>query len=412
MVFLDVVYNHFGPDGNYLPTYSPVFTDRHKTPWGNAVNYEAVGSGAMREFVIANAEYWIEEFHLDGLRLDAVHAMLDDSEPHVLEEIAARVRAAEPGRMLHLMIENEENRASLLSRNERGEPVAYTAQWNDDLHHVLHCAASGESSGYYADYAGDTERLGRALAEGFAFQGEVMPFRGRARGEPSRGLPPTAFVSFIQNHDHVGNRAFGDRLTAFSPEAAVRAVAAVYLLLPQIPMLFMGEEFAAPEPFLFFCDFEPELAKAVSEGRRAEFKKFPEFADPQKRDHIPDPSAEQSFRASKLDWRKCEEPAHAAFAEHYRALLTIRHSDIVPRLAGAMAGRFEILGDGAVSVRWKMGDGTQLQLIANLADRPLKLVTAPAGRKLWSQGATEASMEPPSMQPWGVLWTLNERGAA
>jgi maltooligosyltrehalose trehalohydrolase len=240
MVLLDVVYNHFGPDGNYLAAYAPIFTDRHKTPWGAAVNYDAEGSAAVRELVIANALYWTQEFHLDGLRLDAVHAIEDDTRPHILDDIAAQVRAAAGERHMHLLLENEENEASRLRRDTKGRPLAYTAQWDDDVHHVFHVAASNERSGYYADYAGDTEKLGRALAEGFAFQGELMPYRGAPRGEPSRDLPPTAFVAFIQNHDQVGNRAFGERLTHFAPHDAVRAVAAAYLLAPQIPMLFMG----------------------------------------------------------------------------------------------------------------------------------------------------------------------------
>jgi malto-oligosyltrehalose trehalohydrolase len=217
----------------------------------------------VREYFIHNALYWIEEFHLDGLRLDAVHAIVDDSDKHLLQELAERVRAAVSDRPVHLVLENEENQASRLMRGADGAPRWYTAQWNDDVHHVLHVSASGESNGYYADYHGDTEKLGRALAEGFAFQGETMPYRGAPRGEPSKALPPTAFIAFIQNHDQVGNRAFGDRLTDFAPAQAVRAVASTYLLLPQVPMLFMGEEWAAAQPFPFFCDFGEELADPV-----------------------------------------------------------------------------------------------------------------------------------------------------
>ena len=249
-VLLDVVYNHFGPDGNYLWTYAPgFFTERHKTPWGAAINYDGRDSRPVRDFAIHNALYWIEEFHLDGLRLDAVHAIMDDSDPDLLEELAQRVRAATRDRPVHLILENEDNVSSRLLRADRARPDRYTAQWNDDVHHVLHVAASGEGSGYYADYLGDTEKLGRALAEGFAFQGEVMPYRGHERGEPSAALPPDAFVAFIQNHDQIGNRAFGERINAFATPEAVRAIAAVYLLLPQVPMLFMGEEWASAQPF-------------------------------------------------------------------------------------------------------------------------------------------------------------------
>jgi maltooligosyltrehalose trehalohydrolase len=353
MVFLDVVYNHFGPDGNYLPEYSPVFTERHKTPWGAAVNYDADGSHMVREFVIQNAIYWIVEFHFDGLRLDAVHAIKDDSDTHIVDELASRVRNASRGRQVHLLLENEENEAGPLERCD-GKPQFYTAQWNDDIHHVLHAAVTGEHTGYYADYTGDTEKLGRALAEGFAFQGEPMTFRGSPRGEPSGHLPPTAFVSFIQNHDQVGNRAFGDRLTSVAPAEAVRAIIAIYLLLPQIPMLFMGEEFAASQPFPFFAHFEPELAEAVRKGRRAEFAKFPEFQDPRKRETIPDPTSEETFRSAKLNWQEATTGSHADHLVLYRDLLALRRREIVPRLKdiGGNAGSFQVLQEGAVCVRW------------------------------------------------------------
>jgi malto-oligosyltrehalose trehalohydrolase len=250
MVFLDVVYNHFGPDGNYLPIYAPqFFTDRHETPWGAAVNFDGPNRGPVRQFVINNAPYWIKEFHFDGLRLDAVHAVIDESAKHVLEELAERVRALTSERHVHLILEEEENQAHWLNRSFRGRAHLYTAQWNDDVHHGLHTAATGEQAGYYADYHGDTVKLARALAEGFAFQGELMVYRSKPRGTRSGHLPPTAFVTFIQNHDQIGNRAFGDRMTTMAPTEAARAIAAVYLLAPQIPMLFMGEEWTAAQPF-------------------------------------------------------------------------------------------------------------------------------------------------------------------
>lgn len=302
MVFLDVVYNRFGPEGNYLPVYAPpFFTDRHKTPWGDAVNFDGASSRPVREFVIHNALYWIEEFHLDGLRLDAVHAIIDDSPKHILEELAERVRALADERRIHLILENEENEARRLEREFSGHARWYTAQWNDDVHHFLHTAATGENAGYYGDYQGEVDKLGRALTEGFAFQGEMMEYRDEPRGEPSGHLPPTAFVAFIQNHDQVGNRAFGERITATAPAEAVRAIAAVYLLSPQIPMLFMGEEWAAAQPFPFFCDFDEELAAAVREGRREEFARFPEFQDPKARAYLrPDGRRHVSLRQTRL----------------------------------------------------------------------------------------------------------------
>ncbi|NVO16269.1 MAG: malto-oligosyltrehalose trehalohydrolase [Rhodoplanes sp.] len=407
MMLLDVVYNHFGPDGNYLAAYAPIFTEHHHTPWGAAVNFDAAGAAMVRALVIENAVTWIDEFRFDGLRLDAVHAILDDSDDHILHEIARTVRAVTPDRPVHLTLENEANAATLLTRGAGGAATLYTAQWNDDVHHVLHCAASRESAGYYVDYAGDTEKLGRALAEGFAFQGEMMPYRAAPRGEPATDLPSTAFVAFIQNHDQVGNRAFGDRLTAFAPEEAVRAIAATYLLLPQVPMLFMGEEWRAEQPFAFFCDFETPLADAVREGRRAEFARFPEFRDPKQRENIPDPTAPETFLSAKLDWTALGREPHATWLAFYRDILAVRHREIVPRLrGGTRAGRYEVIGPGAVRVAWRLG-GATLRLLANLSADPLDGVEAPAGRQIWCEGAVQMV----GFAPWTVVWTLDDGSA-
>ena len=407
MVLLDVVYNHFGPEGAYIhPTAPQSFTDRHKTPWGAAINFDGPDSGPVREFVIHNALYWIEEFHLDGLRLDAVHAIIDDTPKHLLEELAERVHAAAPGRHIHLILENEENQAKRLARNENGEPRWYTAQWNDDVHHVLHVAATGETKGYYADYKSDPEKLGRALAEGFAFQGELMPYRGHPRGTSSADLPPTAFVAFIQNHDQVGNRAFGDRVTDFAPAEAVRAIAAVYLLLPQIPMLFMGEEWGSSRSFPFFCDFGPELADAVRQGRREEFARFPEFQDPAMRRRIPDPMAEETFGSAKLDWKEIERTPHSGWLDWYRRVLATRRAEIVPRLAAIRAGgRYEVLGDSTVLVRWPLREGETLVLAANLAAMPAPGFPAGSGRVLWQEGGVG---DDGTFAPWTVRWSVEE----
>ena len=291
MIILDVVYNHFGPDGNFLPKYAPqIFTDHHKTPWGDAVNYDSEQSEVVREFIIHNALYWIEEYNLDGLRLDAVHAIKDDGPKHLLDELAERVSSIS-SRPVHLVLENESNQAFRLARNELGEPKTYTAQWNDDMHHVLHTAATIETKGYYGDYKDDPEKLGRALAQGFAFQGEVMECTDCKRGEPSAFLPSSAFIAFMQNHDQIGNRAFGERINAIASPEAVHAIAAIYLLLPQVPMLFMGEEWGSSQPFPFFCDFKGELGDLVRRGRPEKFASFPEFQDPKQRERIPDPQA-------------------------------------------------------------------------------------------------------------------------
>ena len=350
-VLLDVVYSHFGPEGNFLPLYAPdFFTSRHRTPWGDAIQFDGPNSRPVRDFFIENAEYWIEEFHLDGLRLDAVHAIEDEARPHFLDELASRLRSRF-SRPIHLLLENESNDPTLLTRHAK-KPDLYTAQWNDDIHHVLHVAATHETSGYYAAY-GRTELLGRALAEGFAYQGEMMPYRNAARGGPSAALPPTAFVSFIQNHDQIGNRAFGERLNSLAPAETIRALASVYLLAPQIPMLFMGEEWGAESPFLFFCDFKGKLADAVRKGRREEFSRFPEFADPERAAKIPDPLAEATFLASKLDWSR-NDAAHLAY---YRALLDARREYVRPLTPSIQHGGDALmLGEQAVRVAWRAQD--------------------------------------------------------
>lgn len=405
MVLLDVVYNHFGPDGNYLSLYAPdFFTDRHHTPWGAAINYDGATSAPVRDFVIDNALYWVNEFHADGLRLDAVHAIIDESPRHLLEELSERVRASARHRKVHLVLENEHNDARRLARGTAGRARAYTAQWNDDVHHVLHVASTSESTGYYADYTHDDVKLARALAEGFAFQGEMMPFRGSPRGEPSAHLPPSAFVAFMQNHDQVGNRAFGERLTALADPRAVTAAAAVYLLLPQVPMLFMGEEWGAGSPFPFFCNFSGELGEAVTQGRRREFAAFPEFQSEEKRGKIPDPQSEATFLCAKLDWAELENPDHAETLEWYRRIIGARHREIIPRLqAIPSGGRYEVLGPGAVTVRWTCGDEV-LVLTVNLSANSVEHVAPAAGRIIWQEGETEDGR---SLGAWSVRWTVD-----
>ena len=301
IVLLDVVYNHFGPEGNYLGLYAPqFFTDRHHTPWGNAINFDGAASRTVRDFFINNALYWLNEYRFDGLRLDAVNAILDDSTPDILTELADVVRSTiQPGRHVDLILENDRNQSHYLQRTKQCRPRTYSAQWNDDIHHTLHVVVTGERDGYYSDYSDrPVDRLGRCLAEGFAYQGEVSIYRnGEKRGEPTTGLPPTAFVSFLQNHDQIGNRAFGERILAIADPRAVRAASAILLLSPQTPLLFMGEEFGAQTPFLFFCDFEEDLAAAVTDGRRNEFARFARFSDPAAREGIPDPNDIQRLRS-------------------------------------------------------------------------------------------------------------------
>lgn len=412
MVFLDVVYNHFGPEGNYLNAYAgSFFTERHTTPWGAAVNVDGPDSPTVRDFFIHNALYWIEEFHLDGLRFDAVHAIIDDSERPFLEELAERVAALTGGRRhVHLVLENDANQARFLARRA-GAPRWYTAQWNDDLHHALHTACTGEAGGYYADYADDPGKLARALAEGFAYQGDPSAYRnGEVRGEPSAHLPATAFVSFLQNHDQIGNRALGERITDIASPQAVRAATCLYLLSPQVPMLFMGEEWAAPHPFPFFADFGGDLADAVREGRRAEFAKFPEFQDPASRDRIPDPTAEDTVQSARLDWNLRARAPHADRLSWYRLLLTLRSVEIAPRLEGMPGGAatWEVKGRNGIAVCWRLGDGSALHLRANLSDVPAPGLTEVPGRMLWSEGE---GVRDGALSPWSVVWSIEEPSA-
>ncbi|SEO32437.1 malto-oligosyltrehalose trehalohydrolase [Pseudomonas sp. NFACC39-1] len=359
-VIVDVVYNHFGPDGNYLHRYAKGFfrEDKH-TPWGAAIDFRR---REVRDFFIDNALMWLLEYRFDGLRLDAVHAIED---PDFLQELAARVREQiDPVRHVWLTVENEHNQASLL---EHG----YDAQWNDDGHNALHVLLTGETDAYYADYAEEpTEQLARCLSQGFVFQGHINR-HGESRGEPSGHLPPSAFVLFLQNHDQIGNRALGERLHQLASPQALQAATVLLLLSPMIPLLFMGDEVAARQPFLFFTSHHGELAELVREGRRNEFKAFSAFADPEKRERIPDPNAADTFEVSRPDL-EAQHAEQQASETLYRQLLKIRREAIVPRLPGAQALGAEVLGHGAVSARWRMGDGSVLRIDLNLSDQPVK----------------------------------------
>jgi len=407
MVFLDVVYNHFGPEGNYLGRYAaPFFTDRHKTPWGAAINYDGTDARPVRDFAIHNALYWLEEFRFDGLRLDAVHAIADDSGEHILHELARTVRSRITDRTVHLVLENDDNRSSLLARDD-GRPRFYDAQWDDDWHHAAHVLATGETDGYYRDYADAPLRhFARCLAEGFAYQGEPSPHRDHARrGEPSGDLPPTAFVSFLQNHDQIGNRAMGERLTRLADPRAVRAMMTVLLLAPQPPMLFMGEEWGSRQPFPFFCDFQGDLADAVREGRRREFEHFPAFRDPAARARIPDPLAEDTFRMAKLDWDALSGPEAVEWLAHVRELLRVRLREVVPLLAGGGPVRATVRTPGAarIDLDWRFRRGG-LMLVANLGSEAAPAET-PAGRLIAASHPEAADMQARGTLPgWTALW--------
>jgi maltooligosyltrehalose trehalohydrolase len=374
MIFLDVVYNHFGPDGNYLAAYAPgFFRDDIATPWGSAIDFRRP---EVRRFFTENALYWLLEYRFDGLRFDAVHAI---SEADWLDEMAAEVRATvEPGRHAHLVLEHDGNASEHLRRG-------FDAQWNDDAHHVLHVLLSGECDGYYADYAtAPADMLARCLAQGFAYQGERSAYRGgKTRGSPSGDLAPTAFVLFLQNHDQIGNRPFGDRLVEHVDPEALEAAIALQLLCPQVPLIFMGEENASRTPFLYFTDHHGELAKAVREGRRREFAGFAGFQAGETTDAIPDPNAAQTF--------DCSRPA--AGGEHgtgrqalYGKLLALRAAVLMPHLDGATSMAAHAVGRAGAVARWRLADGSVLTVACNLA-RESCPVERPDGRLLFASRA-------------------------
>jgi malto-oligosyltrehalose trehalohydrolase len=410
-VFLDVVYNHFGPEGNYLGKYAPqFFTTRHMTPWGAAVNFDGEGSRTVRDFFIHNTLYWLEEYHLDGLRYDAVHAIRDDSRPHILAEIAARARAG-PGRerRIHLVLENAANETRFLGPPEGAD--TFDAQWDDDVHHCLHVILTHESDGYYRDYASHAHALlCRCLAEGFAYQGEFSAHEDGPRGEVSSHLPPTAFVTFLQNHDQIGNRALGERLGQVTlSEDALRAAVAVLLLAPLPPLLFMGEEWAATEPFPYFCEFEPELATRVRDGRRREFARFAKFQSPDALARIPDPTAAATFASARLDWSQLGTARHARMLEHYRRLLALRKRDIIPRIPQIREGTcIKLDANGAFAVDWALADGAVLHLLANLTDRAVPLLGRATGRLIFATHPNiRATMARSELSPWSVTWLIS-----
>ena len=414
MVLLDVVYNHFGPDGNYLPVYCPRFFrhDLH-TPWGPAIDYREPN---VRAFAIENALYWLGEFRIDGLRLDAVHAIEDDSTPHLLDELAARVRERFPERHVHLVLENEHNEAHRLGplatspAKWRDKRARYDAQWNDDWHHCAHVLATGEDEAYYRAFTTRTvERLTRSAATGFVFQGEAFPgYEGRPRGETSAHLPPTCFVNFLQNHDQIGNRAVGERLTVLTAPRTLELFTSLLILSPQVPMLFMGEEWGTERPFLFFTDFAGELADAVREGRRREFKGFKAFADAAARAFIPDPNDVATFRQSTLDWdERQRDPCRQRLA-FVRRLLELRARHIAPALAGVAGGVGEakLIADRAFTAAWRL-QGSNLRVLANVGDQPVGGVEPLPGAILFAwPDETAPLIVDGSLPGWSIVWFL------
>lgn len=368
-VMLDVVYNHLGPDGNYLRSYAyDYFTDRHRTPWGDALNYDGRNRHWVRHFVIANACYWAHEYHVDGLRLDATHAIFDDSPTHILQEIAETVRALlPPERRVHLIAEDSRNLTRLIDSPERGG-YGLDGVWADDFHHAMRTLLTHERSGYYVDYHGTTAELAKAINEGFLYQGEYSRFLRRPRGTPVTDQPAERFIFSIQNHDQIGNRAFGERLHHHTGLDRYAVATAVFLLAPETPLLFMGQEFAASAPFLYFTDHKPELGQLVTEGRRNEFASFPDFRDPERRAEIPDPQAESTFLTSKVDLSERERAPHCDVLELYRDLLRLRRDDAVLRHQSRGCTRAIAVTDSLIAVHRWHGREHRL-LLANFGEK-------------------------------------------
>ena len=318
-VLLDVVYNHLGPDGNYLGSYAPYFTDRIKTGWGEAINYDGAHSDEVRRFIIDNALMWLRDYGFDGLRLDAVHAIFSFEATHVLEDLALAVRQLgdELGRSFVLIAESDLNDPRLVRSAERGG-YGLQAHWADDFHHAIHQYFTGEASGYYADFHG-LEHIAAALRHGYVYQGQYSSYRRRRHGRPPRGVGADQIVVFAQNHDQVGNRAQGERLSMLLDTTRLKAIAALTLLSPFVPLLFQGEEWGACTPFLYFTDHQdPQLGQSVAQGRAREFASFDWAGE------VPNPQAQQTFERSKLDWSEPSKPRHAELLEWYRGLIKLR----------------------------------------------------------------------------------------
>jgi maltooligosyltrehalose trehalohydrolase len=399
MVFLDVVYNHFGPEGNFLHRYAAnFFTDAH-TPWGSAIDYRVP---EMCSFAIESALLWLADYRFDGLRFDAVnHIVTAPGEKSMLHDlsIAAGQLATETGRHIHLVLENGDNIASLLDPGENPSRGKYRAQWNDDYHHAFHVLLTRESQGYYGDFQrGPLCDIARALSSGFVYQGEEAAFWGKRRGEASGALAPTAFVNFLQNHDQIGNRPLGERLDSLVETQPIEAALAITLVAPMVPMLFMGEEWGATTPFLFFCDFKSGLADAVREGRRREYGwAYAKSGD----DVVPDPLDPKTFEFAKLDWNALYSERGKTRLALVRELLSIRRCEIVPRLRGAMFGDAQVSQDALLTASWRMGDGTTLGLLANLSPVAIARNAREAtGTAIWG-GATGKLLP-----AWSVYWRI------
>lgn len=375
-VLLDVVYNHLGPDGNYLGCFGPYFTDRYHTPWGKAVNLDGPGSKEVRRFFCDNARMWLRDYHFDGLRLDAVHAIYDSSALHFLEQLATEIEelSIETGRHFDLIAENDLNDPRVVTSAEAGG-YGFSAQWNDDFHHALHTVLTGERLGYYSDF-GKLEDLAAALSKVYVYGGRESEYRQRIQGRPVIGLPAHRFVGFLQNHDQIGNRAKGDRSSHLLNIRQLKIGAALTLCAPFLPMLFQGEEYGASTPFLYFTDHgDPQLAAAVSKGRREEFASFG-----WKPDEIPDPQLESSFTSSKLDRDEMQRPPHGELLDWHRSLISLRRS--TPALQEGSLDHITV--DFSERDSWLTLYRQSVTIICNFSPEPLSIPLRWSGRPLLS----------------------------
>lgn len=393
-VILDVVYNHFGPDGNYLKQFSEdYFSSRYKNEWGEALNFDGDNAAGAREYFIANAGYWIDEFHLDGLRLDATQQIFDASPTHVLTEIGQRVREAARGRATLIVAENESQESRLARPVERGG-YGLDGLWNDDYHHSAVVALTGHNPAYYSDYHGDPQEFIAAIKWGYLYQGQYYSWQKKRRGAPALDLPPEAFVTFLENHDQVANSGRGQRLASLTSPGRLKALTALTLLGPGTPMLFQGQEYASTRPFFYFADHNPDLARLVAKGRREFLGQFPSLALKVTQAILPDPADPETFQRCKLDFGERER--NPEMVTLHRDLLRLRREDPVFRTARRRGVDGAVLGASAFVLRFFADDGADRLLVINL------------GRDLLLSPAPEPLLAPPEGHRWSVRWSSND----
>jgi maltooligosyltrehalose trehalohydrolase len=396
-VILDLVYNHLGPDGNYLRAFAEEYFNReHMTDWGEAINFDGPNAGPVREFFVANAAYWVREFHVDGFRFDATQAIVDGSPEHILAAISRETRraAAEAGRTIYITNENEPQQTGMVRPAKHGG-IGFDSLWNDDFHHSAAVALIGRNEAFYTDYEGSAQELLSAAKWGYLYQGQRYKWQQQRRGTPALDLPPSAFVHFLQNHDQIANFGRGHRLDRMTSPALLRALTAFWLLMPQTPMFFQGQEYAASRPFHYFADHNPELSDLIRQGRNKELSQFPAMATDEMRTYLVDPAAEDTFAACRLDHSERQRPFHREMLSLHRDLLRLRREDLAP---GRTGRRGEL--DGAVLGR----DALVLRFFGDM-DRLLLLNL---GRDLRLDPAPEPLLAPPRGMRWQVQWSSED----